>query len=189
MTKPAQDCSLDGLLTNTLQENDMATQDFINHARLVELLSYDSTSGVFTWLGDRGGRQFSGKPAGHLKTNGYTEITVDGWRYLAHRLAWFYENKVWPKFDIDHINGCRSDNRIANLRDVLPTDNLQNSTSSSSNNATGVRGVSRLRNKFRAEIRVRNQRYDLGVFDTLESAAAAYLHSKRTLTGIVAFRD
>jgi hypothetical protein len=166
----------------------MATANFISHSRLLELLSYSPSTGVFMWNGDRGGRSFKNKPAGHLKTNGYIEITVDGWRYNAHRLAWYYTYGKWPKNDIDHINGERSDNRIENLRDVFPYLNFQNVSLRSSKNSTGVRGVSKIRDKFRAEIRVQNKRLHLGVFDSIDDAAKAYLHAKQVLTGQQEFR-
>ncbi len=108
----------------------MAAKNSITHSRLTELICFDPATGIFTWKENRGGMRFAGKPSGHKKTNGYIEITVGGWRYLAHRLGWFFVHGSWPVNDIDHINGDRSDNRIVNLRDVLPTDNLQNSASS-----------------------------------------------------------
>ncbi|XUG57626.1 HNH endonuclease [Bordetella pertussis] len=33
---------------------------------------------------------------------------------------------AWPTQNIDHVNGDRSDNRIANLRDVPQAVNMQN---------------------------------------------------------------
>ena len=40
-----------------------------------------------------------------------------GKTHTAHRLAWFWTHGYWPT-EIDHINRDRTDNRLANLRDV-----------------------------------------------------------------------
>lgn len=159
----------------------MATRDFIKQDRLKELIHYEPSTGVFTWLGDRGGRSFRGKVAGSEKDNGYREITVDGFQYLAHRLAWLYVNGTWPSNDIDHINGDKSDNRIDNLRDVFPYVNLHNTSASSKNNATKLTGVAFARNKYRAEIRFKNKRHYIGVFDSPEAASKAYQDFKQML--------
>ena len=55
--------------------------------------------------------------AGSVHSTGYVRIGVDGGKYTAHCLAWLYTHGVWPSDQIDHINGNRSDNRIANLRE------------------------------------------------------------------------
>ncbi|EHB7575351.1 HNH endonuclease, partial [Escherichia coli] len=36
-------------------------------------------------------------------------------RLYVHRIAWLMVYNDWPTDVIDHINGDRSDNRIANL--------------------------------------------------------------------------
>ena len=94
----------------------------ITQSELKSLLTYDPDTGRFTWQ--------TGRRAGHLadttRVLGYAVITVKNRMYKAHRLAWLYVNGCWPKTQIDHINHDRSDNRIANLRDVTCAVNHQN---------------------------------------------------------------
>lgn len=61
-------------------------------------------------------------------------------QYYAHRLAWFYVHGGWPTYYIDHINRRKSDNRIANLREVKPFENSQN-TKAVAKGVSGRRGV------------------------------------------------
>lgn len=93
--------------------------------RLRELLDYNPDTGVFTWR-KTSGRAGAGSVAGRSHHQGYCQIGVDGYRHSAHRLAWLHFYGEWPKAEIDHINGLRSDNRIANLRDVPLRVNQQN---------------------------------------------------------------
>lgn len=75
---------------------------------------------------------------------------------------------------VDHINKCKRDNRICNLRIVSPQDNLKNMPLKS-NNTTGVTGVS-LASKgqgYRAYITVNRRRIGLGTYKTLNEAARA----------------
>ena len=46
--------------------------------------------------------------------------------YKSHRLAWLYYYWEFPKYNIDHINWNRTDNRIINLRDVKQKENCRN---------------------------------------------------------------
>ena len=84
-------------------------------------LHYDQCSGVFTWVNSKNNRV-----AGTPDYKGYISIGLNKKQYRAHRLAWFYCYGVWPKESIDHINGIKNDNRIANLRDVRDTENKRN---------------------------------------------------------------
>jgi hypothetical protein len=77
--------------------------------RLREVLNYNPGTGVFTWRVQTGRRAPVGAIAGCITWYGYIAIKIDCCRHLAHRLAWFYVTGAWPKDQIDHINGNRSD--------------------------------------------------------------------------------
>ncbi len=98
----------------------------VTQTRLRKLLRYDPETGVFRWAIVSKGRKY-GAVAGQVKKGtGYRYITVDGAQCRAGRLAWYYVHGSWPEHEIDHMNGNRSDDRIANLRDVPHTINRQN---------------------------------------------------------------
>lgn len=86
-----------------------------NWKQLKKLLAYDSKTGQFTWRTDRRGVA-AGSRAGSRLADGYWRIKIDYMPYKAHRLAWFHYYGVWPDRPVRHINGDRSDNRIANLK-------------------------------------------------------------------------
>lgn len=82
--------------------------------RVKELLHYDQETGLFYWNAKRG-RCAKLSVAGSWNSYGYRRIKVDGRGYPAHRLAWLHVHGRWPQGEIDHINGIKHDNRIANL--------------------------------------------------------------------------
>lgn len=150
--------------------------------RLHELLDYDQATGIFRWRIGRPGVS-KGKTAGAPHCGGYLQTSVDQSKYLVHRLAWFYVHGKWPAFQIDHIDGNKRNNAIANLRDVPQSINQQNMRPISRINSTGILGVSidRTRSKFTAHITVNGKQRNLGRFNTVEEAAAAYRLAKRDL--------
>lgn len=115
--------------------------------------------------------------------NGYYYVSLYGVRFLAHRLAWLLHYGEWPKYQIDHINHDKLDNRISNLRDVPPRVNNENRKKAQSQNKVGLRGVSRNShgNKWRARITVRGKEIIIGSFESAEKAHQAYLEAKRKL--------
>ena len=91
-----------------------------------EYLKYDTNTGEFTWIKCKAKWMEVGTKAGTLNDKGYIKIRLNGKNYQAHRLAWYFHYREWPKHQIDHINGVRTDNRIINLRDVTSKQNSLN---------------------------------------------------------------
>lgn len=153
----------------------------LTHQRLKEALSYDPESGHFFWLNPASNRVKRGDCAGTLGLNGYIYISIDGKRYLAHRLAMFYVEECMPADMVDHINGISTDNRACNLRHASITVNNENRHGAQSNNKLGVLGVSPSRGRFKAQIQVSGKNFNLGRFSTIGGAQAAYLEARRAL--------
>lgn len=146
--------------------------------RLRELLDYNADTGIFT------SRRLC-RPVGYLvPPKNYQRIVVDGQQWLAHRLAWLYVHGEWPADQIDHINGVRTDNRIANLRVVSARANMQNIRAPKANNrSSGLLGAtwSARAQKWHAQINLDNKNINLGNYATAQEAHAAYLAAKRRL--------
>lgn len=151
----------------------------ITQDELKELLHYDPETGMFTWKSHRGGTAYKYSVAGRKNTQGYIAIRVKGCRYQAHRLVWLYVNGYLPKYQIDHINGDGSDNRLCNLREATHAENQQN-VSIRSDNTSGFPGVSwhKQAKKWRATIRIKRQKISLGLFSDAALAYEAYLKAK-----------
>ena len=141
--------------------------------RVLELLEYNPATGEFRRKVPRGGEP-AGSVAGYVGGSGYILISIDGKRYHAHRLAWLIVTGAWPRGDIDHINGIRTDNRIENLRDVTRSVNMQNLKRAHIDSTTGVLGILKVGKRYRARLMVNYTAYHIGYFDT-----AAYLAAKR----------
>lgn len=92
---------------------------------------YCPHTGVFT-------SALTGKSVGFMTVNGYVAIVVNRRRLTAHRLAWYMYHREWPTI-VDHINGDKVDNRIANLRLINKAHNAINSRKA--NSASGYRCV------------------------------------------------
>ena len=152
----------------------------LSYDRLREVLDYDPNTGIFTWKIRMARCVRIGDVAGCVeKRIGYTTIGIDGDIHRAHRLAWFYTTGKWPVKLIDHINGQKSDNRFANLREVFEDGNSQNIRKPNKRNKSGFLGVIRFQNKWRASITVNGKTRRIGDYDTPEEAHQAYLSAKR----------
>lgn len=141
--------------------------------RLMEIVSYDPETGIFTYLQSRGPRS-KGSAMGHIAEDGYIVTRIDGRKYPVHRLAWMYVHGMYPSMMIDHIDGNRSNNRIANLRLATSSDNQKNSKRRSTNKS-GCTGVywNKERKSWMAYIKSHGKLMKLGYFEDIDAAIAA----------------
>lgn len=112
-----------------------------------------------------------------INADGYLVGKLFGRAASAHRVAFALTHLRWPEAMIDHINGDKTDNRIANLREVDNQANLRNAKRPVSNTSGRV-GVSRIRTgSWSAQIRVDRRHIHLGSFrdkqDAIDARAAA----------------
>jgi hypothetical protein len=135
---------------------------------------YDSQTGLFHTR-VKTTRSNAGDVITKLRPDGYCRVSVFGERLLAHHLAWFYVNGVWPETDIDHVDGNPSNNVFLNLRMIERNENLQNIRKVRKNSITGVNNVSwnSARKKFVVQLSHMGENKFGGHFDTIDDAIGA----------------
>lgn len=153
-------------------------------APFLERLNYDSATGHFTWKpgcqrgrGERG--RIAGTPTGRAN---YIAIRINGVMVMAHHLAWFFVHKKWNEGQLDHIDLDGMNNRIDNLRPATNSQNLANRRRQK-NNTSGIKGVSKHRGKWAANISVNGKSVYLGVYESIEDATAAYRKAAKEIYG------
>ncbi len=145
----------------------------LNHAMLIRILSYDPATGEFRWLEANHGEVKIGLLAGKTNKKGYRVIGIGGCAFYGHRLAWLYVTGKWPAALIDHKDGDPSNNAWSNLRAATSAQNNANRVATPGK--SGITGVvwHRALGKWMARASLDNKTVYLGVFDTIELAAAA----------------
>lgn len=141
--------------------------------QLKNAFKYDPKTGSLIWAIKPSIRVEVGREVDTQNPKGYLVVKFLGKTYLVHRLVWFLHYGTYPKGQIDHINGCRHDNRIDNLREVTQEGNSKNKKLYSKNK-TGIAGVYKMKEGcYRAVIRNHGVLKHLGYFKSLEEAAKA----------------
>lgn len=152
----------------------------LSREKLEEVLRYNEETGQFIWRKRLSTRCDTGKIAGAIHPEGYIIIGLNGFSYLAHRLAWLYMTGAWPEEQIDHINQDRTDNRWENLRGVTGYENHKN-CKLFSNNTSGVTGVyySNKTNKWISQIKANNKACYIGSYEDFFEACCARKSAER----------
>lgn len=155
---------------------------------LRKIWNYDHDTGIFTWLyrpnaNRLSNAQTTGRRVGTTSMR-YNTVVYGGVGYCLHRVAWAFFHGTWPISEIDHINGDKTDNRIANLREATHVENEWND-GKQKNNTSGRKGVSfeKATGRWRANIGVNGKCISIGRFDTIEDAYEAYCEAGRRLHG------
>lgn len=155
----------------------------ISYDRLRQLLDYDPGTGAFRWKITKG-RAKAGQFAGATDTYGYRVIRVDGALYKAHRLAWLHTHGEWPNGLLDHINRAPGDNRLCNLREATPSENMHNANRKSKSGVAGVRWRAE-RDRWVAQIRVGYRVYVIGSFTNKQDAIDARRAAERLMVASI----
>jgi len=74
--------------------------------------------------------------------HGYREGRIFGQSFLAHRVVYAIVEGVWPTYQVDHVDGCRTNNRWCNLRPCTRAENARNGTPYGSSGFLGVHKAS-----------------------------------------------
>jgi hypothetical protein len=150
---------------------------------LRQLLDYNPETGLLFWkprpremfkdndlrICNTWNTRYAGKEAlRHIDANGYKIGSVAGLSLKAHRLIWKLVFGQEPIGQIDHVNGIRHDNRLANLRLVNQAENQRNS-GLRADNKSGHAGVFVSKT---GKIRLYISGKYCGTFPTIESAVA-----------------
>lgn len=147
--------------------------NIVTRAYLLDNISYNPETGIFMWTKAGYGRNLN-KPIGSIDINGYLFLRFEGKHHMAHRVAWFYVHQEWPPEDIDHIDRCRTNNAISNLRCVSRSDNMKNAKLRI-DSKTGVPGIrwNTPSRKWRVRISSNKVEYPLGCFADFFEAVCA----------------
>lgn len=151
----------------------------ISREKVLDYLRYDPETGDFRWKVSTNGRIKVGQIAGCLESSGYIKIRIEGKSYGAHRLAWIVVNGDIGDLLIDHINGVKTDNRIANLRLASNLENSRNRRNQK--NKSGIRGVywNEPARKWQASGFKDGRLISLGYFDEKSDAAKVAAEFRR----------
>lgn len=147
---------------------------------LRENMAYEPHTGMFLWK-KRGFGRTLGKVLGTKVWPGYIVIKVQQRPYYAHRLAWLYVRGKWPNGSLDHIDGNKANNAIANLRIATSAQNAARRTTRRT--VAPARGVMPHGAGFVARIHHAGKRHYLGYFATLKEASAAYEAAAKRIHG------
>lgn len=158
----------------------------LTHETLTQLLDFDPATGVFTWKVSRSNRVRPGSRAGVLhKPSGGRYISIGDEKIMAHKLAWFYANKVWSEVEVRPLDGDYDHCAIDNLKEVSRVE-LAHLRTRQENNTSGYLGVSKTtRGKWQASLTWNYRQFNLGAnFDSAESANESREEAIRRFSGV-----
>lgn len=144
---------------------------------LKSILDYNPDTGLFYYKIKTSNNVKLDKVAGCVdKELNYLKISVNNFRYYAHRLAYFYMTGIDPKEkDVDHKDNNGLNNKFDNLRLATRAQNNGNSRKIKKKSSK-YKGVSyhKASQKWSAAIMVNYKRIHLCLYEKEEEAAQAY---------------
>ena len=148
----------------------------ITQQELKEVLEYSSETGALIWRISPVNSVKIGATAGSKQSSGYLTLMYKGKAYKAHGLAWLYMyGEISEDKYVDHIDGNKSNNTIANLRLCTQLENNKNRRLNS-NNTSGYKGVNWNKKdcNWQANASLNGKIKYLGSYATSKDASIAY---------------
>lgn len=99
--------------TLTIIMGSILNRDDLTQDKLKSILTYYPDEGVFRWNFNSNARARKGDVAG-TKGDGYRYITINGFKFAVHQLAFLYMEGYIPA-ETDHKDRIKSNNRWNNL--------------------------------------------------------------------------
>lgn len=154
---------------------------------LKDLFVYNPANGWFINRSSRG-RAKEGVRAGAATGHRYRRIIIDYVKHYEHHLAWLYVYAEYPD-EIDHTDGNRSNNAIANLRDCYHAQNCFNAKRETGQ--SGLRGayLDKRNLQWYSKIQIGGQVKFLGNYGSAKEAHAAYCVAAELHFGEFAFHN
>ena len=88
----------------------------------------------------------------------------------------------WLPIEVDHIDTCRTNNSIENLRAATSSQNQHNKRLQS-NNTSGAKNVSYCLGKWEVKLKVNKKQINIGRFDNFELAQLAAIMAREKYHG------
>lgn len=134
-------------------------------------------NGCLSWAVNKGRAKIGQKAS--VNSTGYKVFKINGKTYLEHRLIWAWHKNDMPEY-LDHINGNFLDNRIENLRKATHQQNMCN-RKTPKHNTSGVKGVYKQKNRWKAQVTSNGVMKYLGSFVDLNDAKNAVINARNNL--------
>lgn len=157
-------------MKRSIQNESLITKELLD-----ELFVINLENGIIINKVQRSSNCKAGQQVGCLRPDGYLTMNIRGKFYLCHRICYFYFFGKFPEI-IDHIDGCKSNNSIKNLREATVKQNAWNRKSK------GYYFYKRV-GKWMARIRNGDKRICLGYYNTEEEAKLAYIKACKNRSG------
>lgn len=163
---------------------------------LRQCFAVDRVTGVLTWrvrplshfvnsrVCNSWNVKYSGKIAGSEMADGkikYLGVSLAPAWFFAHRIVWKMTRESEPPPLVDHRNGKGLDNSPDNLRDSTKAQNSMNQRKRASQ--SDKKGITKVGNRWKAQIMAFGVWYNVGRFDSAEQAHAAYCEAATRLHG------
>jgi hypothetical protein len=143
-----------------------------NIDKLKECFAYKD--GNLIWIGKTTPKRKHGQIVGTKGSHGYLCSHFDGKLLLVHRIVYALHHGFIPSsMTIDHIDGNKLNNKIANLRLATYSENLSNKISH--NNKSGAKGVlwNESNKNWRVRINFMKVKHEIGSFANFDDAVLA----------------